>query len=99
MRSATYQCDAFSKSRKAGAPMEITPRSESNARLKFASEISMNRTRLAALVKTVFTCAAVFSIAQSLPAASRPNVIVILSDDQGYGDFSIHGNPVLKTPN
>jgi arylsulfatase len=24
---------------------------------------------------------------------------VILSDDQGYGDFSIHGNPVLKTPN
>ncbi len=32
-------------------------------------------------------------------AASRPNVIVVLSDDQGYGDFSSHGNPVLKTPN
>jgi arylsulfatase len=30
---------------------------------------------------------------------NRPNVIIILSDDQGYGDFSIHGNPVLKTPN
>lgn len=28
----------------------------------------------------------------------KPNVIIILSDDQGYGDFSAHGNPVLKTP-
>src|SRR5262245_55899672 len=34
-----------------------------------------------------------------LIAAAKPNVIIILSDDQGYGDFSIHGNPVLKTPN
>ena len=29
----------------------------------------------------------------------RPNVVVLISDDQGYGDFSIHGNPHLKTPN
>src|SRR5438034_6789113 len=32
-------------------------------------------------------------------AVAKPNVIIVLSDDQGYGDFSIHGNPVLKTPN
>jgi arylsulfatase A-like enzyme len=32
-------------------------------------------------------------------AGSRPNVLFILTDDQGYGDLSAHGNPVLKTPN
>ena len=33
------------------------------------------------------------------PAAERPNVLIVLTDDQGYGDFSCHGNPILKTPN
>ena len=29
----------------------------------------------------------------------RPNVIVILTDDQGWGDFSLHGNQNIRTPN
>lgn len=31
-------------------------------------------------------------------AASGPNVILIITDDQGYGDLSSHGNPTLRTP-
>ena len=32
-------------------------------------------------------------------ASERPNVILFLADDMGYGDVSAHGNPILKTPN
>ena len=30
---------------------------------------------------------------------SRPNVTLIMTDDQGYGGLSCHGHPWLKTPN
>jgi arylsulfatase len=40
-------------------------------------------------------------LASAVFAASpqKPNIIFILTDDQGYGDISAHGNPVLRTPN
>ncbi|MGL4551722.1 MAG: arylsulfatase, partial [Gemmataceae bacterium] len=36
----------------------------------------------------------------AVPSAGdkRPNVLIVMTDDQGLGDFSFTGNPVLKTP-
>jgi len=36
--------------------------------------------------------------APALHAADKPNVVLIITDDQGIGDLSLHGNPILKTP-
>ena len=40
---------------------------------------------------------AALNAAEAKPA-SKPNILLIVTDDQGYGDFSIHGNPHLQTP-
>ena len=49
------------------------------------------------MIRTILSLACCFT-ASALFAANKPNVVLVITDDQGYGDLSCHGNPILKTP-
>jgi len=57
------------------------------------------------IVRTLFLfCLFLFSgilnlFCKQLPFAQKPNIIVVITDDQGYGPIGTHGHPWIKTPN
>ena len=63
--------------------------------------ISANLSQISKSLFAATACLTVFSIpgrADDKKDNERPNVIIVMTDDQGYGELSVHGNPILKTP-
>ncbi len=50
-------------------------------------------------MKALFPALALLISAISISAAEKPNIIVILADDIGYGDLGCYGATTVKTPN
>lgn len=45
-------------------------------------------------IVTLLLCLPVFQL-----GAKQPNIILVMTDDQGYGDLACHGHPFIQTPN
>jgi len=60
------------------------------------SNLSMSKCHAHKIMKLAALCLLALSLVCA--AGEKPTVILIMTDDQGYGDLACHGNPDIKTP-
>ena len=63
-------------------------------------EVSSNEfLKTAVLVLLISTLQMLSGRTQATAAETPPNIILVMADDQGWGQTGYYNNPVLKTPN
>lgn len=51
------------------------------------------------IIISIFACAGICLTTQARSAEQRPNIVLILSDDQSWTDYGFMGHPAIQTPN
>lgn len=50
-------------------------------------------------MKSVLSCLIVFAVAARAATTEPPNIVLVMADDQGWGDMAYQGDPRVHTPN
>ena len=74
---------------------------ESNDMKRTRTMVSPVKLKTTSLLRLLFFTSAILPssfLAANDDLAQRPNVLLIMTDDQGFGDVHSHGNPDIQTP-
>jgi arylsulfatase A-like enzyme len=63
------------------------------------SKNSFSRRSFMQTIAAISAAAFIPNLSCQKKSTKKPNVLLILTDDQGWGDITSHGNPTLCTPN
>src|SRR5687767_8661974 len=67
--------------------------------LRIALRSARSPMLLRILLAVLFATTLLVGCAWTVAAEKAPNIILIITDDQGYGDIGFHGNKMIRTPN
>ena len=58
----------------------------------------MSKVFIKLLLNYIFVCLSTYAFDAQGSAIQKPNIILVMADDQGWGDTGYNGHPFLKTP-